>query len=87
MATILSNGQVYRIKQIQSKIGQICPNDWMYEGYDGDANQFFNNKTEAYFIADFNGHIVTRSGHIPAEMAEVARLVGEISKIAQEEDK
>ena len=84
MATILSNNQVTRIRDIQKQIKQICPNGWLCEGNDENCNQFFNNDTGAFFLADYNGKILYEEGNIPLEMRQVAKLEGQISKICEE---
>ena len=84
MATILTKEQVNRIKPLRAKINKLQPEGWMCEGADKNLNQFFNNQTGAFFLADYNGNISCKEGQIPVAMVEVARLEGEICKITEE---
>ncbi len=84
---ILTRTTSEKIKEIRQKIKKIQPQGWMCEGADDRCNQFFNNDTEAFFLATYEGKIVSKDGDIPFEMYEVAKLEGEISLLIEKEEK
>lgn len=89
MAKILSEATCTQINTLRRKFNKFADMGWMCEGTD-DAdgnlyNLFFNNDTDECFKADYAGNIVDSDCHsiTDAEMAEMAKIQGRISRLAQ----
>lgn len=91
MATILSAAACDRIKSIQRKFSKYANKGWMCEGGEhqrGDGswlpcNVIFNNDTDEFFRADYDGNILYNGlVSTPLEEAKnMAKIQGDIRKV------
>lgn len=88
MGKILSNTAVAKIKKLNKQFEKFAKKGWMCEGeeYEGKpCNSIFNNDTEEFIKAGYNGEILlTVLSHTPVKDAkEMAQIQGEISRTAE----
>lgn len=88
MGKVLSNTAVAKIEKLNKRFEKFAKNGWMCEGgeYEGKScNNIFNNNTEEFIKADYDGEILlTVLSHTPVKDAkEMARIQGEISRTAE----
>ncbi len=90
MARILTDAQSEQIKVLNRKFGRMFP-DWMCEGSDYagiECNIIFNNDTDEWFKADYNGNILDyayiKETTSLQDMKDMAEIQGKIRKICEE---
>ncbi len=91
MATILSDGAVSKIRNLQKKFKPYADRGWMSEGSDaipGAVSAIFNNNTEEFFICDIDGNIISGLSNLTSitedEAKEMAKIEGMIRKTIEE---
>ena len=88
MGKILSNAAVDKIKKLNKQFEKFAKKGWMCEGGEYEdklCNNIFNNDTEEFIKAGYDGEILlTVLSHTPVKDAkEMAQIQGEISRIAE----
>lgn len=86
MASILSEAQCKRIRQLNKEFEPYAEQGWMCEGSDsyGPCNCIFNNDTDEVFWADYHGNILEAEcldTTSEEDMENMARIQGAIRKV------
>ena len=86
MVTILSEAQCSKIRVLRNQFKPYADRGWMCEGGEyGNTvcNMIFNNDTDEFFKADYNGNILYNAlkGTSLSDAKEMAKIYGKIMTI------